>query len=92
MVRLCAPANFFPEWTFICVESGIDQMDERRTLSLLAWSIGGVVGIMFLLNGLALSLLPPPGLAARHAAAPPANAAATLRLARNAPAAARGVE
>lgn len=34
-------------------------MDERRTLTLLGWSVGGVVGIMFLLNALALASLAP---------------------------------
>jgi hypothetical protein len=32
-------------------------MDERQTLRILAWSIGGVVTIMFVLNAVALSLL-----------------------------------
>ena len=31
-------------------------MDERQTLRLTAWSIGGVVGVMFFLNAVALSL------------------------------------
>jgi hypothetical protein len=30
-------------------------MDERRTLVLLGWSVGGIVGLMFLLNAIALS-------------------------------------
>lgn len=30
-------------------------MDERRTLSILAWTVGSVVGIMFILNAIALS-------------------------------------
>jgi hypothetical protein len=34
-------------------------MDERRTLALLGWSVGGVVGIMFLLNALSLASLAP---------------------------------
>jgi hypothetical protein len=34
-------------------------MDERRTLTLLGWSVGGVVGIMFLLNAFALASLAP---------------------------------
>jgi len=29
-------------------------MDERRTLSILAWSVGCVVGTMFILNAVAL--------------------------------------
>jgi hypothetical protein len=31
-------------------------MDERQTLRLLAWSVGGVVGVLFFLNAVALSL------------------------------------
>ena len=30
-------------------------MDERRTLAILAWTVGSVVGLMFILNGIALS-------------------------------------
>jgi hypothetical protein len=41
-------------------------MDEQRTLALLGWSIGGIVGTMFLLNGLALASL-------STAATPPAS-------------------
>ena len=32
-------------------------MDERRTLSILAWSVGSVVGTMFILNAIALSVV-----------------------------------
>ena len=32
-------------------------MDERRTLSILAWALGTVVGTMFILNGIALSFV-----------------------------------
>ena len=32
-------------------------MDERRTLSILAWSVGCVVGTMFILNAVALSFV-----------------------------------
>ncbi len=32
-------------------------MDERRTLAILAWTIGSVVGVMFILNGIALSFV-----------------------------------
>jgi hypothetical protein len=32
-------------------------MDERRTLKILAWTIGSVVGMMFILNGIALSFV-----------------------------------
>lgn len=51
-------------------------MDERRTLAMLAWAVGSVVGIMFILNGIALSFVPsaaPPAakqIAARNAPAP----------------------
>jgi hypothetical protein len=31
-------------------------MDEARTLSLLAWIIGGIVGVLFILQAIALSL------------------------------------
>jgi len=32
-------------------------MDEKQTLKLLGWSIGGLVALMFVLNGLALTVL-----------------------------------
>jgi uncharacterized membrane protein len=32
-------------------------MDERRTLKILAWAVGSVVGMMFILNGIALSFV-----------------------------------
>ncbi len=31
-------------------------MDEARTLAVLAWIIGGIVGVMFVLQAIALSL------------------------------------
>ncbi|MFZ2065099.1 MAG: hypothetical protein WAV27_03880 [Xanthobacteraceae bacterium] len=31
-------------------------MDERRSLALLGWTVGGIVGLMFTLNGIALAL------------------------------------
>ncbi len=31
-------------------------MDEARTLSLLVWIIGGIVGVLFVLQAIALSL------------------------------------
>ncbi len=31
-------------------------MDEARTLSLLAWIVGGIVGVLFILQAIALSL------------------------------------
>jgi hypothetical protein len=31
-------------------------MDEARTLSLLAWTIGIIVGVLFILDAIALSL------------------------------------
>lgn len=51
-------------------------MDERRTLAILAWAVGSVVGTMFILNAIALSFVessPTPAskqVATRHA--PPA--------------------
>jgi hypothetical protein len=50
-------------------------MDERRTLAILAWAVGSVVGFMFLLNGIALSFVESPSapsakqIAARNAPA-----------------------
>jgi hypothetical protein len=32
-------------------------MDETRTLSILGWIIGGVVGVVFVLNAIALALI-----------------------------------
>jgi hypothetical protein len=32
-------------------------MDERRTLAILAWAVGSVVGTMFILNAIALSFV-----------------------------------
>lgn len=32
-------------------------MDERRSLALLGWTVGGIVGLMFMLNAIALSLV-----------------------------------
>jgi hypothetical protein len=32
-------------------------MDERRTLSILGWTLGGVVGATFILNAIALSMI-----------------------------------
>lgn len=44
-------------------------MDERRTLAILAWAVGSVVGFMFILNGIALSLTEStPALAAKQVA------------------------
>jgi hypothetical protein len=31
-------------------------MDEGRTVSLLAWTVGGIVGVLFALEAIALSL------------------------------------
>jgi uncharacterized membrane protein YdcZ (DUF606 family) len=41
-------------------------MDESRTLSILGWVVGGLIGAMFLLNAVALSQAT--GTAARTAA------------------------
>jgi hypothetical protein len=59
-------------------------MDERRTLAMLAWAVGGVVGIMFILNGIALSYVESPApaakqIAARNAPALPAPAVLGMR-------------
>jgi hypothetical protein len=32
-------------------------MDEQRTLALLGWIVGGLVGLMFVLNAIALASL-----------------------------------
>jgi len=32
-------------------------MDEAATLRLLWWTVGGVIGVVFLLNAIALSLI-----------------------------------
>jgi len=39
-------------------------MDERRTLAIMAWAVGSVVGMMFLLNGIALSFVESPAASA----------------------------
>lgn len=45
-------------------------MDERRTLAIMAWAVGSVVGMMFILNGIALSFVETPSaLAAKQIAA-----------------------
>ncbi len=45
-------------------------MDERRTLTILAWIVGSVVGMMFILNAIALSFVEGgPTLAATQVAA-----------------------
>jgi hypothetical protein len=31
-------------------------MDERRSLAVLGWTVGGIVGLMFTLNAVALAL------------------------------------
>jgi hypothetical protein len=36
--------------------TGVGQfMDERKTLKILAWSVGSIVGLMFVLNAYALT-------------------------------------
>jgi hypothetical protein len=35
-------------------------MDEQQTLRLMAWTIGGLVGVLFFLNAVALSLVSAP--------------------------------
>jgi hypothetical protein len=45
-------------------------MDERRTLAIMAWAVGSVVGIMFILNAIALSSVEStPALTAKQIAA-----------------------
>jgi hypothetical protein len=34
------------------------SMDEGRTLAILGWTLGGLIGAMFILNGIALSSMP----------------------------------
>jgi hypothetical protein len=34
-------------------------MDERRSLAVLGWTVGGIVGLMFTLNAVALALAQP---------------------------------
>jgi hypothetical protein len=83
--------NFFHEWAFISVQSRAAWMDERHTLTLLAWTIGSLVGIIFLLNGVALSLLTQRGLGVPSAR--PAVKTVTRPLsATNAQSVARGIE
>jgi hypothetical protein len=56
-------------------------MDERRTLRILAWTVGSVVGMMFILNGIALSFVESgPTLAGRQVAAQHASLTPALPL------------
>jgi hypothetical protein len=56
-------------------------MDERRTLRILAWTVGTVVGMMFILNGIALSFVGSgPTLAGRQVAAQHASRNPALQL------------
>lgn len=49
-------------------------MDERRSVTLLGWTVGGIVGVMFVLNAVALALVqnssPPRSVLASQAVAP----------------------
>jgi hypothetical protein len=36
---------------------GVSSMDEAHTLRFLRWTVGGVVGAVFLLNAIAFSLI-----------------------------------
>lgn len=49
-------------------------MDEQRSLALLGWTVGGIVGLMFVLNAVALALVqgssPPRSLLASRAGDP----------------------
>jgi hypothetical protein len=49
------PLNFSDEQALI-VYPDLMAMDERRTLSILGWTIGGVVATVFVLNAIALAL------------------------------------
>ena len=63
-------------------------MDERRTLVLLGLSVGGIVGLMFLLNAIALSSVQSPTTGELMSpSGPPMQAAASVGLA----AGARGI-
>jgi hypothetical protein len=63
-------ANLFHEQTFRSLNrSGTRAMDERRTLAILAWTVGSVVAVMFVLNAIALSFVgSEPALAGRQVA------------------------
>jgi hypothetical protein len=36
---------------------GVSPMDEAHTLRFLGWTVGGIVGVVFLLNAIALSFI-----------------------------------
>jgi hypothetical protein len=58
MLNRCFLANLFDEQTFMFLNRNLEPtMDERRTLKILAWTVGSVVGMMFILNGIALSFV-----------------------------------
>lgn len=62
-------------------------MDERRTLQVLGWTLGGVVGLMFVLGGLSLASLQPAVLAPAQNFAPDGKSvAAAITLSQAAPA------
>jgi hypothetical protein len=42
--------------TSVHLATGVIPMNERQTLSLLGWTVGTVVAVVFILNGIALSL------------------------------------
>jgi len=48
--------NFSDEKSLI-VQPDLMAMDETRTLSILGWTIGGVVATVFVLNAIALALI-----------------------------------
>ena len=37
--------------------AGVCAMDEAQTLRILGWTVGGIVGAVFVLNAIALSLI-----------------------------------
>lgn len=55
-------------------------MDERRSVALLGWTVGGIVGVMFMLNAVALALVHGDSPAGSLVASPAGNPlAATVR-------------
>jgi hypothetical protein len=53
-------------------------MDERRTLSILGWLMGSLVGTLFLLNAIAMSRLAPPAQPSADYAVTPGTISASL--------------
>lgn len=51
------PSAYPASVTSISVTSISAPLDERQTLAILAWTIGGVVGLFFILNALSLATM-----------------------------------